>query len=59
MGGMFLHASPTVSILDRDEVVRAVFEGPDAWDTAAIERAARAVSPAAPPAPSGPTPRTR
>jgi hypothetical protein len=55
MGGKFLHASPTVFILDRDEVVRAVFEGPDAWDTAAIERAARAVSPVAPPVPSGPT----
>jgi hypothetical protein len=33
--------SPTVFVVDRGGIVRAVFEGPAAWDAAAIERAAR------------------
>jgi hypothetical protein len=37
--------SPTVFVVDRGGIVRAVFEGPAAWDTAAIERAARVLTP--------------
>jgi hypothetical protein len=39
--------SPTVMLVDRDEIVRQVFEWPAAWDVEAIERAAREM--AAPP----------
>jgi hypothetical protein len=39
-----MRQSPTVILLDRDEVVRAVFEGAAAWDTAAIEKAARSLA---------------
>jgi hypothetical protein len=31
-------------VVDREGIVRAVFEGMAAWDAAAIERAARAVT---------------
>ena len=33
--------SPTVFVVGSDEIVRAVFEGRDAWDALAVERAAR------------------
>jgi hypothetical protein len=43
-----IRQSPTVFVIDDDEVVCAVFEGPSAWDAAAIERAARALAAARP-----------
>ena len=45
--GARIDQSPTVFVVDRDEIVRAVFEGPAAWDTAAVEAAARRVAPLA------------
>src|SRR5205807_4929618 len=49
---------PTVFIIDRDEVVRAVLEGQQAWDAAAIERAARRVAPGRAPNQVAPAPPT-
>jgi hypothetical protein len=42
--GQRLRQSPTVFVIDDDGIVCAVFEGPGAWDAAAIERAARALT---------------
>jgi hypothetical protein len=39
--GAYVEQSTILFVVDRDEIVRAVFEGQAAWDTAAIERAAR------------------
>ena len=33
--------SPTVFVVRKDGIVSAIFEGPNAWDMAAVERAAR------------------
>jgi hypothetical protein len=46
-GGWNLPDSPTVMVVSRDEVVRAMFKGQEAWDMAAIERAARSLTRAA------------
>jgi hypothetical protein len=42
--GQTVPQSPTVFLVDRGGIVRAVIEGPLAWDTAAVERAARALA---------------
>jgi hypothetical protein len=39
--GVQFDQSPTVFVVGSDEIVRAVFEGKDAWDAARIENAAR------------------
>jgi hypothetical protein len=53
LGGNVLHmsvppnvirASPTIFVVDRNEIVRAVFEGQAAWNTTAVEKAAREVA---------------
>src|SRR5205823_1737649 len=41
--GVFLFHWPTVIVVGRDEIVRAVFDGQQAWDMPAVERAARTV----------------
>jgi hypothetical protein len=41
--GWVADRSPTVFVLGDDEIVHAVFEGQNAWDAPAIERAARAL----------------
>jgi hypothetical protein len=41
--GNFIRHWPSVVVVGSDEIVRAVFDGPEAWDMAAVERAARAV----------------
>jgi hypothetical protein len=43
-----IHQSPTVFVVGSDEIVQAVFEGHDAWDLAAVDRAARRLAPGAP-----------
>jgi hypothetical protein len=40
-----LEQSPTLFVVDSREVVRAVFEGRDAWNAVAVEAAARRVAP--------------
>lgn len=40
-GGEHIDQSPTVFVVGSDEIVRAVFEGQDAWDLARVESAAR------------------
>jgi hypothetical protein len=41
--GNFIFHWPSVVVVDRNEVVRATFTGSEAWDTTAVERAARAL----------------
>jgi hypothetical protein len=40
--GCILPDSPTLFVVGSDGITRAAFEGQEAWDTAAVERAARA-----------------
>jgi hypothetical protein len=44
-GGWNLPDAPTVMVVSRDEVVRAMLKGQEAWDAAAIERAVRQITP--------------